>query len=482
MQGLSTKWQNLKDLLAVEITNGLVSVSDSLGGAIDQITHMSTALEAANQPAQAYADRLLRITDQLNGAKSSTLDWLTATTLTYEEIARQASASGEEKIIGLRREEYLSQRAANDEMRTSIALEQQRRALAGQALAIDSGKAKAKRGGGKGAKDEAPVANFDRFAEANSTGDEATDAMQAAINTDAYNESMQREMILREDRITLIEHEQELAAAGVEIGQEDAALQEDLAARKYQAEQDLLDFQIGAAETRAQILDLETAKRRKATAEQTRVMVQAQAAENKALMAKRAAYEKYGGAVSDVLGQVLIASIDAANGQEYATRKALAAIATGIRNQMIMTALKEFALAIASAASFNYPGAAQHATAGGLATAAAAVAGGFGAAVSASIPSEPSVSAPSSAGGSSGSSSKSSSSGKGGGDDDGVPTSYYDGGLYSKRPDRMPHAAANAGGTTTNNITVLGATTDQVALALRRVQDQGTRSLGKGVR
>lgn len=82
-----------------------------------------------------------------------------------------------------------------------------------------------------------------------------------------------------------------------------------------------------------------------------------------------------------------------------------------------------------------------------------------------------------------GSSSSSKSKSRDGSDDDGVPTSYYDGGLYSKRPDRMPQAAANgAGVVNNNNITVLGATTDQVALALRRVQDQGAKSLGPRVR
>lgn len=473
LQALGTKWANFKDLLAVEVTNGLVAVGDAVGGAVDSIARLSTELENTD-PAKAYADQLLRITDQLNGANSSALNWLATTTLTGEELARQASASYGEKLLGMRREEFLAQRAANDEVRKSVALEEERRAKAGQALAIESGKKRAK---GKASKPEEAVVNIDRFAEANAGGDAATDDIQATINTDAYNESMQRQLILREDRIALIEQEQELAALGIEGEQLDATLQEDLAQRKYLAEQDLLDFQIAAAQTRAEILDLETAKRRKATQDQQRVMVAAQTAENKTLQQKRAAYERYGGAVGDVMGQVTIALIDSANGSEYAAQKALAAIATGIRNQMIMESLKEFALAVASAASFNYPAAAQHATAGGLAAAAAVVAGGFGAGISASIPSEPSTSGPSSSGG--GSDRAGGSSSKGGKDDDGVPTSYYDGGLYSKRPDRMPHAASGGGTINNNNITVLGATTDQVALALRRVQDHGERSLGR---
>ena len=479
LQGLATKWTNLKDTISLGVTNGLATVGEAVSSSMDAFTELDTKL-GDTKAEKEYADQLLQITDRLNGANSAALNWLASTTLTGEELARQAAASYGEKIIGLRREEYLETRAANDEMRKSIALEEERRAKAGQALAIESGKRKGK---GKAGKPQEQVDNLDRFAEGNLGGVEATNEIQTGVAVESYNEGLQRQMQLREDRITLIEQEQELAALQMESGLADASLQEELAYRKYQAEVDLLDFQLEAANTRAEILDLETAKRRKATQEQQRVMLAAQAAENKSLQQKRATYERYGSAVGDVMGQVLIASIDAANGQEYAAAKALAAIATGIRNQMIMTSLKEFALAIASAASYNYPAAAQHATAGGLAAAAAVVAGGFGAGISASIPSEPSISAPSGGGDSSSSSREGSSSSKGGGDDDGVPTSYYDGGLYSKRPDRMPQAAANGGGVVNNNnITVLGATTDQVALALRRVQDQGARSLGPRVR
>lgn len=207
-------------------------------------------------------------------------------------------------------------------------------------------------------------------------------------------------------------------------------------------------------------------------------MLTAQAAENKSLLAKRASYERYGGAVGDVMGQVTIAMIDSANGSEYAAQKALASIATGIRNEMILTSLKNFALAIGAAASYNYPQAAQYATAGGLAAAAAAVAGGMGAGISASIPSEPSISGSGSDDAGAGSKPSSGSGSSSKADDDGVPTSYYDGGLYSKRPDRTPQAANNGGGTTTNNITVLGGTTEQVGIALRRIQEQTGRSLG----
>lgn len=478
IQALSASYGNAKDQLTLFVTTALVTWEDKMGAANDLMDGWIRTLTGAPDPTQkaTQSTEVLREeihqTAQVFGIAAKEADlWAQALFGVDRQTSIMAGKAGEDTA----RQAWMDYRAGNEELRKTVALQKQRDALSRQSLEIDN---KKKRGKGKASKPEEAVVNIDRFADANAGGDAATDDIQATINTDAYNESMQRQLILREDRIALIEQEQELAALGIEDQQLDADLQEDLAQRKYLAEQDLLDFQIAAAQTRAEILDLETAKRRKATQDQQRVMVAAQTAENKTLQQKRAAYERYGGAVGDVMGQVTIALIDSANGSEYAAQKALAAIATGIRNQMIMESLKEFALAVASAASFNYPAAAQHATAGGLAAAAAVVAGGFGAGISASIPSEPSTSGPSSSGGGSDRAGGSSSS-KGGKDDDGVPTSYYDGGLYSKRPDRMPHAASGGGTINNNNITVLGATTDQVALALRRVQDHGERSLGR---
>jgi hypothetical protein len=471
LQAAGASWANFKDDMSVAATEAGGAVAQAFTGIGLMVADMSTGLATVVGRAEgsmftfSQSVRMARMeVEQTTAALFAQADAMADTALAAEKLGEVYQLNDREKKAEARikaeQESFLDEQAYQDML-----------------YGPDLPPAKKKKGKAKPKQEQ--VLNVDRFMDASNQGMESTRDIADSIEIQKNVESMAREIELREDRIALVEYEQELAAMQVEGGLADADLQEDLARRKYDAEVELLDFQLEAANTRAEILDLETARRRRATQEQQRVMVAAQAAEAKALAQKRTAYERYGGAVGDVMGQVTMALIDSANGSEYAAAKALAAIATGIRNQMILTSLKEFALAVASAASFNYPGAAQHAAAGGLAAAAAVVAGGFGAGISAAIPAEPSLS---SGGGGTGGFDGGSSGGARGSrskeDDDGVPTSYYDGGLYSKRPDRMPQAASNQG-STTNNITVLGATTDQVALALRRVQEQGVRSLGR---
>jgi len=474
---LSSKWQNFSDAVAVGVTGALANMLAPTAAINELMGRTVAQIDAEVDSAQKLELALLKIADRTDGAASAMTRWLAEANLTAEAMGRVATAAIDERNLGLAREAYIERQKGNAARRDEVALERQRIALTGQALAIDE---KKKRKGGKARPEQVQVDNLDRFMEGNMAGIDASQQIADSITIQQNVEAGAAEIQMREERITLIEREQELAALQIEAGIESTDLQEELAARKYRAEEDLLNFQIQAANTRGEILDLELQKRRQATTRGTAILLQAQAAENKALLQKRAAYERYGGAVGDVMGQVTVALVESANGAEYAAAKALAGIATGIRNQMILTALKEFALAVASAASFNYPGAAQHATAGGMATAAAVVAGGFGAGISAAIPSTPSVSGGAGAAGGSTSGKGESSRSKGGGeDDDGIPTSYYDGGLYSKRPDRTPHAANGSNVSTINNISVLGATTEQVALALNKVMTQGKRSLGR---
>ena len=153
---------------------------------------------------------------------------------------------------------------------------------------------------------------------------------------------------------------------------------------------------------------------------------------------------------------------------------------------MILTSLKEFALAVASAASYNYPAAAQHATAGGLAVAAAAAAGGLAAGINASIPSQSSANSGGASsfgsGGNGGSRGMQSGSGGAnqGGDDDGVPTSYYDADLWTKRPDKGGRGEERkGGGINISNVTVLGATKEEVGQAMDKLIRDSQRSLGR---
>lgn len=473
VQVVSTSWTNFKDTVAVGVTGALASILSPTEALTGQMRQMQAAMGDAATTGEALENGLLRITERTHGAKSALVEWVAETTLAEDALGRVATVAIGERNLQLAREAYLARKGETEEARKTMSLELQRRGIAEKQLQTDARKKK------KTGKAQAQIASDSETGGRGANdifGIEATNQITDTIQIEASNEARARELLLRQETIDAIEREQELVQMRVDAGLADADQAEELARRKYAAEADLLDFQTAAATTRAEVLDLETARRRKATQEQQRVMVAAQAAELKQLAVKRQKYEQYGGAVGDVLGQITIAAIENANGQEGATARALAAIATGIRNQMILEALKEFALAAASAASYNFPGAVMHAEAGGLATAAAVAAGVAGAAATAAIPSAPAVTP-----GSSSSSERSGGASRsrgGGGDDDGVPTSYYDGGLYTKRPERAPQAT-KSGGSVTVNATVLGGTRDEVGKQLARLIRDADRSLGK---
>lgn len=479
IQQLATDYANLKDNLVLFTTTALVAWEHKIETATGYMEGWVNALTGAEDPTKTATTSTADLRDEIHqtasvlGIAAKEADAWTAALFGLDNANRVESGKAREDQA---RSAWMDYRKQNDELRKTVALEDARDAQSRKAMQRANAK-----GRGKGGKPEADVVALDRFADANMTGMESTRDITDSIQIEANNEAMGREMQLRQDRIALIEHEREVVGAYVDAGMMSADAEESVQARKYQAEKDLLDFQISAANTRAEIIDLETAKRQKALAEQQRHMSRSQTIEIKSLQTKQAQYQQYGGAVAGVIGQVTMAAIDGANGQDHAAARVIAAVGKQVRNQLIMTAIQEGVLAIASAASFNYLGAAQHGVAAGVAAAGAITVGSIAGIAGAQIPPPPAT------GGGGGGASESAGDGgsgpkmgknKGGGDDDGVPTSYYDGGLYSKRPDRTPQAA-NGSGSTTNNITVLGATTEQVGLALMRIQETTRRSMGK---
>ena len=69
-----------------------------------------------------------------------------------------------------------------------------------------------------------------------------------------------------------------------------------------------------------------------------------------------------------------------------------------------------------------------------------------------------------------------------GGDDDGIPTSYYDADLWTKRPDRQGRKMDHSKSSVTVNATVLGATKEEVGIALQKIIRDAERSNPKAVR
>ena len=476
LQAASAEWSNFKDSMAVAATEAggfVAGAFTTLGEAIGQTAYnMTSAQESMFSFAQSIQFARMDVEKQ------------TAALFAQADAAADAAIAAEK----LGQVYQMTDRDKRFEERIKKEQEAFAEEQAYRELFYGPEEAPKQKKTGKRKAPTEDVLNQDRFMDASIGGIESTNEIQTSIALEANNEAMARELQLRQDRIAIIQHEQEIAALQVEGGLLSADAEEVVAQRKYLAEQDLLEFQIQAATTRAEIIDLETAKRNKALQEQQRQMVKSQQVETKALAQKQATYQQYGAAVGNAIGAVTMAAIEGANGQDHAAARVIAAVGKQIRNQLIMTAIQESVLAIASAASFNYIGAAQHGIAAGVATGGAILVGSIAGVAGAMVPPSP----PASSGGggdrdmsgpSGGSSSSSKSKSRDGSDDDGVPTSYYDGGLYSKRPDRMPQAAnGNGGGGDTYVIQAFGGTTDQVFQAIDRGIAKTKKSIGPRVK
>ena len=515
--GIMIKAEEAYDLYAQRIGK----VASELTDAEKKQAFMTIALERAQEAADksgvtldTNVNRVQRVkaawenfTDTLSvgffnaaGGALELMDNLSARSSILEEIAkRQAEVAAQQEAMRKDMSENLNPiiakgiedaksllNLAGQEMKAAMAAEEtyqrQQKALAD--TIIGPMPEKKKKGTSK-KKEEKEIFATDRSVSLDASIG-VTDEMIRAQNQEEYNLAYEMEISLREDNIQRLEEEVTLKQQQLDMNLIEAQDLEDVYSKKYQAEQDLLDFQIKASKDRSEIQDFEIQKRRRVAQESARINSISQQQELKSLEQKKQKYEHYGTAVTDVMGAVVIASLEAAEGEKYAVAKSVAAIAEGIRNQMILTSLKEFALAVASAASYNYPAAAQHATAGGLAVAAAAAAGGLAAGINASIPSQSSANSGGASsfgsGGNGGSRGMQSGSGGAnqGGDDDGVPTSYYDADLWTKRPDKGGRGEERkGGGINISNVTVLGATKEEVGQAMDKLIRDSQRSLGR---
>ena len=235
-------------------------------------------------------------------------------------------------------------------------------------------------------------------------------------------EAIRQETAAREERIEMLELEGELRKAQIDasLGEEAAAerareIDAEVASQKFQLEQELTDFKIEHAETRAEVIDLETERKKRAMREEIRAQQELQARERKILEQRTAAFMKMGGITGDVLGQVAVAAAESVGAEDDAFARSVQQMAKAIRNQMIMVSVKEAALAAAAAASsFGLsPEVEAHAIASAAAAAAAVVAGTVAGAIGAGLPAETGGSA--GGGGGSPAPSASSGGGRGGG-------------------------------------------------------------------
>lgn len=270
-----------------------------------------------------------------------------------------------------------------------------------------------------------------------------------------------------------------------------------LAEREIQLELDVVEAKRSAASDRAEIMELEEEKRR--IISRRALLEQEKAHKSEEAHRKRAgvAMQMYGGLAMEGMGAVAEAAEAAALGQEKGFARVVYAFMRTTALEMGLTSAKEFVLAIVSAARYDFAGAAMHASAGAGAAAVAGLAGGAAYGIGKGLPSDIRGGITGSAGYAKekadrakgekgddpekpGKGGKGGSGGGGGGDDDGVPTSYNDGALYTKRPMRSPGASqAATGGVTVNiNAGVVAGDAEQTGRALKRLIDKSGQSAG----
>lgn len=271
-----------------------------------------------------------------------------------------------------------------------------------------------------------------------------------------------------------------------------------LADREIQAELDLVEAKRQAATSRLEIMEAEEEKRRVVSKRALLEQAKSHKAEEEHRKRAGVAMSMYGGLAMEGMGAVAEAAEAAALGQEQGFARVIYAFMRSTAIEMGLVSAKEFVLAIVSAARYDFAGAAMHASAGAGAAAVAGLAGGVAAGIGSNLPSDIRGGITGSAGYAKekaerakgekgddpekkpGKGGKGGSGGGGGGDDDGVPASYYDGGLYTKRPMRSPGASqAATGGVTVNiNAGVVAGDAEQTGRALKRLIDKSGQSAG----
>jgi hypothetical protein len=169
----------------------------------------------------------------------------------------------------------------------------------------------------------------------------------------------------------------------IDVEGEAQARREELIDRRMAAEERLARWQVRNAKTEEQREKARTKLDEVEQAKRVRALERAAAGEAKTLAKRQETIEKVTGHVLGV-GQVLVDGLErAVEGEKGALAEGLEVYLKDIRNRMILKALEQTALAAAAVASYNYPKAAMHGTAAGLATAAAVAAGIGGAAAGA---------------------------------------------------------------------------------------------------
>lgn len=363
-------------------------------------------------------DRLIDSTRAMDGARDSMTDWLAQTTLSTNaqlaladatNVARRAAweASVQQARLAAAQEERARTAAAftaNEEAKRRNA---ERHAMEGElsGLMADKSLSPSEKKRKAALMKELDVPTPAKKGKKKDPNKLAADQMDFDADVAVYEAKLakdlrkenakdaeaafERESALRERRLSELDREMELldATGAAEAERIDAvfflvdmegkaeARRRELQDSRIAREEELARWQVTNAKSEA---DREKARTRLDEAEHKKRLLalnRATAEERKTLAARQAMVEKVTTHVTG-LADALVSGLEAAaEGEKGAVAKAVGSYLKGVSVRMGIKGLEESVLAVASAASYNYPAAAAHGTAAGMAFAASAAAG-----------------------------------------------------------------------------------------------------------
>jgi hypothetical protein len=479
---LSTAWQNFKDKAALATADAIVAVIDPLSTMNSLVEQANSLWKAAEENSHTLQDRLIAIADKADGATGPLARFVAELGLTNEERKKFDRAAAEEQNLALARERFVVLKQEEEQRQRNMAKAKQERQVAEDALRISKTKAdeEARAAAEQAAREAAARAKRD--AEVKAARDFDGGFELTAVAVDNIQRAREKTIEQEQQAIALQERKLELLRieASFATGEDAQVAAND---RVYAAELQLLELRERATTETVELFDIQT--ERQALALNRQLKAQQDAAQKSAKWSGFWAgqMESQLLMVGDAFTAMATAALDGAKTEEFAAAKALQGWAKSVRNQMIALSIKEFALAAANAASpFTAAAAPGHAAAGGIAAAAAVAAGGLAAAVGAALPSEPSSASGLSRGfgGAGGTTNGGGGSPQSTANDSVVPVSRPAEGVTPEPRSgaAAPTAAPFAGAT----IYVLGATEEQVGIALDKLQAKARRGEGRSAR
>lgn len=355
-------------------------------------TTWSPAFKAGATDAASWAAQMLGVADTVEGIRLGLTD--------PSVLSAMDAANDRERA----KRDMLSEEADFSERMAKAAAEVEKSSAAFRdvqaAAAVVYGPAapdKAKRKGGAKKKTGEMLDPGDVAIARTFDGVEQTELVSRAAPEAAAEGRAEREAALFAERELRYQREAEMLDAqgsaereridgvlySLEIEDEAETRRRDLQDQRLNREQEYARWQVRNARTEAQREQAQT--RLEAVEHRKRIVGLTRAAEEEraVMMQRRELVATVAGGVNSLAGSMLAGIEGLVNGQRGALAASLADWTKDLAVRMGLKSLEEFVLAAASAASYNFPAAAAHTAAGGMALGVAAAAGGASAGLSA---------------------------------------------------------------------------------------------------